>query len=181
LRIGLEYLHARYRNLPNANNVTLVGGVNTAVIADWSGRRPVRAPDFSGTVGADYAWMLGRSQLVLTGTLSFSSRFAPTNASFQCDRVSHDGQGNDIAFVLGTAGYCARGQNRRRGRFEENGYAMLNLQLAWTDPTRRYSVTVYGNNVTDTRFKYLSRGLYYGTDNYYSAPWSVGVRLAVSI
>ena len=44
LRLGFEWLHARYTDLPNASNTTIVNGINTSVIADWSGRRLVRAP-----------------------------------------------------------------------------------------------------------------------------------------
>jgi iron complex outermembrane receptor protein len=182
LRLGLEWLHARYTDLPNASNTTIVNGINTSVIADWSGRRLVRAPDFSGSLSADYTMPLLDGDLVLSGTLSFSSRYAPTNASFQCNRVSRDANGQDIPYVDGSLGYCSRSVgHKRRGRFEENGYVLLNGQLAWTDPSRRYTLAVFGHNITGTRYKYLSRGLFYGTDNYFTEPRTFGVRLGVKL
>ncbi|WP_174273547.1 TonB-dependent receptor [Sphingomonas bacterium] len=177
-RVGLEYLHARYTNFANATNVILgPTGTNTSVIGSWTGRRLQRAPDFSGSVGADYTARLLGGKLVTSGTVAFSTRYSPQNASYQCTRVSRNAAGADIPFVAGTQGFCAAGTDAlQKGRFEENGYVLGNVQIAWTDPSNRYTVTVFSDNVTGTRYKIISSAFAYESYDEYNEPRTIGVK-----
>jgi len=174
---GFEWLHARYTNYPNASNtIILPNGTNGTVSADWSGRQMIRAPHFSGTVSADYTMHLAGGSLVASGTVTFQSQQAPSNGSYQCDRVSHNAAGGDIPYVAGTLGYCAAGTDpKKKGRFLVPGYALVNGQLAWTDPSGHYTLAVYCNNLTDKRYKLLTRGLFYGTNYIWNKPREIGV------
>ena len=177
LRASFEYLHARYTNYDNATNVIISpANLNTSVIGSWTGRRLVRAPDFSGSFGGDYTVALFGGKLVASGTGTFSSRYAPQNASYQCSRVSHDAAGADIPFVIGTQGYCAAGTNHKQhGRFEENGYFQANAQLAWTDPSDHFTLTLFADNLTGDRYKIISSAFAYESYDSYSEPRTIGV------
>jgi iron complex outermembrane receptor protein len=179
LRAGLAYLHARYTDFGNATNV-VVGptGTNTSVIGSWTGRRLVRAPDWTGSISADYTVPLFGGELLASGTLTFSSRYAPQNASYQCTRVGHNVAGGDIPFVPGTQAFCAAGTSPLSpGRFEENGFAIVNGQIGWTDPNDHFTITLFGENITNTRYKIVTTAFAYQTYQIYSEPRTFGVRL----
>ena len=38
------------------------------------------------------------------------------------------------------------------GQLPQNHYATLGLRAEWTDPSGKYSVAVYGDNVTNTKY-----------------------------
>jgi iron complex outermembrane receptor protein len=179
VRVGFEYLHARFTDFGNATNVIVSpANLNTSVIGSWTGRRLARAPDFSGSAGFDYTLDLAGGKLVISGTGTYSSRYAPQNASYQCTRVSRNAGGADIAFVPGTQGYCAaQSDPLTPGRFEENGYFLANAQVGWTDPSKHLTLTVYGDNITDQRYKIITTGFAYHSYTMYNEPRTVGVRM----
>jgi len=186
LRGSMEYLHARYTDFANAGNVTTTTGVdttgtNTTVIGDWTGRRLLRAPDWTATVGADYTLenVFG-GKMVFSATAQYSSRYAPQNASYICPRVSHNGAGADIPFVVGTQGFCAAGSpNHINGRFEENGWAQLNAQINWTDASDHFTVGVFGNNINNVHYFLAYSQPGYGKNVVYNEPRTFGVRAGV--
>ena len=158
---GLSALHARFTDFPNGPNVILAG-INTTVTAPWTGRQLPRAPDWSGSFGADYTMDVMNGKLVLTGNGTFTSSYAPDDASYQCTPV---------------AGVCP-GSSSAPGRFVDPAYALLNLQAAWTDPNQRWTFTLYGTNVTNTRYKTESQGFLYGTIQVLNQPATGGIRVA---
>ena len=170
VRASLAYLHARYRNFDNAANVVIGPyGFNTAVVGSWSGRRIARAPDWSGSVGVDYTVDVARGSLVLTGTATVSSRYAPQDSSYQCQPT-----------LAGAVFTCPPGFDAKHapGRLEENGYALANVQASWTDPSRHWTVTLFSDNVTNTRYKLSSQGLFYATLQLLNEPRTIGGRIA---
>jgi iron complex outermembrane receptor protein len=181
LRAGIEYLHARFTDFGNATDV-IIGptGTNTSVIGSWTGRRLARAPDWSGSFGADYTLDLFGGKVVASGTATFSSRYAPQNASYQCTRVGHaPGTGADIPFVAGQQAFCDAGTNGATapGRFDESGYILANAQIAWTDASNHLTVTVFSDNLSNTRYKIIAAGLAYQTYEMYNEPRTVGFRV----
>jgi iron complex outermembrane receptor protein len=154
VRVALAYLHARYSDFDNATNsvVNPATGLNTSVIGSWSGRRIARAPDWSGSVGADYKVGLAGGELAANATATFSSRYAPVNISYQC---AYALQGGINRCVPGT-------DSSQEGRFEENGYVLVNARIGWTAPGGKITLTAYANNLTNTRFKTSTVGLFYG-------------------
>jgi iron complex outermembrane receptor protein len=195
LHANFEWLHARYTNIPEGSNTTIdtKGTATTAdytvatVFANWSGRRMVRAPDFSGSVSADYTANLFDGKLVASATASFSSRYAPTNASYQCSfhravDPNNPGPGG-IPAGQGPgerAGqlYCDKQTNhKKRGLFEENGYLVINASLMWTDPTDHWTIGAFIDNLTDNRYYFLARGTAFGNSYRITAPRSAGIRV----
>ncbi len=171
LRASAAYLHARYTHFDDAANVVIGPfGFNTTVQSSWSGRRIARAPDWTGSIGADYTADLAGGTLLLSGTATFSSRYAPQDSSFQCTPT-----------LSGTIETCPVGFDTRNapGRLEENGYALANVQAAWTDPSTRWTFTVFADNVTNTRYRLSAMGLFYSTVRLLNEPRTIGVRVAV--
>ena len=178
LRGGLSYLHARYTDFANANNLSLnaTGTANVTTTSDWTGRRIARAPDWSGSFGGDYTVALGRGHLQVSGTASFSSRYAPQNASYNC-RAFGIVNGLNTCVVPGTL-TPEKGKGRP-GRLEENGWFMVSGQIQWTDPSDRFSLAVFAENLTNERYKIISSAGAYGTYEMYNQPRSIGGRVGV--
>ncbi|MFA7601445.1 MAG: TonB-dependent receptor [Novosphingobium sp.] len=171
LRVSLAYLHARYRDFENATNTVVnpATGLNTSVVGSWSGRRIVRSPDWSGSASADYTADFAGGQLVFSLNGTFSSRYATSNASYDCDYSLQNG-----------INACNPGtDNRIQGRFEENGYVLANGQIAWTDASDRYTLTVFATNLTNTRYKTSTVGLFYGDYISFNEPRVVGGSIRV--
>jgi iron complex outermembrane receptor protein len=172
LHAGLAYTHARYNSFTNATNVTTAGGRNQSVFGDWSNRRIARAPDWSGNVGAEYSMRSPVGTFVLSANAAFSSKYAPQNSSYQCDVV-----------VIGGASFCdPAGPNGSSGpgKFEENGWTVVNTQIAWSDPSDRLTLALFAENVTNERYKIISAGSAYGSYEMYNQPRSIGGRIAYS-
>jgi iron complex outermembrane receptor protein len=194
LRGSMEYLHARYTNYHNAGNLTTdscadvapptpggcsdTNGGNKTVIGDWTGRRLLRAPDWTATVGADYTLEnVFAGKLVLSATAQYSSRYAPQNASYLC--TYHAGAPSPTNNEVAGQFYCDAGQNGRKGRFEENGWAQLNAQINWTDASEHFTIGVFGNNINNVHYLMVSSQPGYGKNVLYNEPRTFGIRGAV--
>ena len=53
-------------------------------------------------------------------------------------------------------------------QFPQKGYEILSLRAQWTDPSDHYQIAVYGDNITNNRYK---TGVQYG-NNGIGANWS---------
>lgn len=178
LRGGLSYLHARYTNFGNANDISLnaTGTANVTVTTDWTGRRIARAPDWSGSFGGDYTLEVAGGHLQVSGTASFSSRYAPQNASFNCSAI---GVVNGLNTCVLPGTLTPDTGKGKPGRLEENGWVMVSGQIQWTDPSDRYSIAIFAENLTNERYKIISSAGAYGTYEMYNQPRSIGGRVGV--
>ena len=63
-------------------------------------------------------------------------------------------------------------------QFKQDAYTTLSLRAQWVDPSERYTVAVFGDNVTDER--YQTQVLYntLGIGSVWSAPATWGVSVA---
>jgi iron complex outermembrane receptor protein len=228
LRGSMEYLHARYTKYHNAGNSTTtscadgagttdalgntvtapsiasacsdsVGG-NTTVIGDWTGRRLLRAPDWTATIGADYTieGVFG-GKLVTSLTAQYSSRYAPQKADYLCtyytaiNPTTHTANGQPISGsnpgrpipinqrASDTPGqkYCDSGQNKGNGRYEEKGWAQLNAQINWTDASEHFTIGLFGNNINNVHYLLAYSTPGYGKNVLYNEPRTFGVRAGV--
>lgn len=203
LRAGASLLKARYTDYDSASNATTTSGAdpttppslnttgngstgqNLSVIGSWTDRQLIRAPKLTFSVAADYTIDLFGGKLVNSVTVSYSSRFAPQNASYYCSYYTAVAPSappssrpvNQRPSDVAGQRYCDPGFNKDRGRFEEDGYVVVNGQIVWTDPSDRYSIAVFGNNITNTHYKIVSSQQFYGTYEMYNEPRTFGVRL----
>jgi iron complex outermembrane receptor protein len=138
---------------------------------DLTDKQMARSPDFSGFVGIDYLIPQGDGGFRFSANVKYTTSYVVTNPSiwggenlnsFQCKRgtltgatcagiavVGPDYMPNNLASLAGTP-YADRA-NQQRAR--QSGYALVNASITWTDPTDHYYVRVWGNNLTDQKYR----------------------------
>ena len=115
------------------------------------------APSLSATFQTDYAWGVlgGRAQVAVNA--SYTSSYVVSNPS-----------------LFGPlAGALANVQRYRQG-----AYAIVNAQASWTDPSDHYTLAVYVNNLTNTRYQLVTSGGSFGDYRQYNQPVSAGGRIS---
>lgn len=65
------------------------------------------------------------------------------------------------------------------GQFYQKAYETLGLRAEWTDPSDHYTLAVFGDNVTDSRYRTQVLPGNFGIGNFWSAPATVGVSARV--
>lgn len=60
---------------------------------------------------------------------------------------------------------------------EEGSYTTLGLRTAWTNPSNRYTVAVYGDNLTDEAYRVQANETFSGMSTIWAPPRTVGVSL----
>jgi iron complex outermembrane receptor protein len=166
---------------------TDAGGGNTTVIGNWTGRRLLRAPDWSATIGADYTLenVFG-GKLVTSLTAQYSSRYAPQKADYLCTYYKAVDLNTTPANLVpinqregDTPGqnYCDPGKGK--GRYEEKGWAQLNAQINWTDASEHFTIGLFGNNINNVHYLLAYSTPGYGKNVLYNEPRTFGVRAGV--
>ncbi len=154
LTAAVNYNHGRFQSFTNAP-ATLkdpVTGFNILnQTQDWSGTRLLRAPDWTGTLSADYGIPLSSGQINLRGNL-----YGTTSYTTQTNSLRPDGS----------------------YRYEQKGYVLANGEIAWTSGDGRYSIALYGRNLTDRKIVGENRGTAFGDIRTYEEPRTFGVRLS---
>jgi iron complex outermembrane recepter protein len=64
-------------------------------------------------------------------------------------------------------------------QFFQNGYATLSLRGQWTDPSERYSIAIFGDNVSDKRYLTSVQYTGFGIGANWSKPATYGVEFGV--
>jgi iron complex outermembrane receptor protein len=59
----------------------------------------------------------------------------------------------------------------------QDGYELLSLRAEWTDPSERYSVAVFGDNVTDSEYRTIVSPAQFAFTSVWGTPATVGVSL----
>ena len=62
-------------------------------------------------------------------------------------------------------------------QFPQNGYATLSLRGEWTDPSDRFTIAVYGDNVTNSRYLTQVQNSSFGHGANWSKPATFGIEL----
>ena len=66
-------------------------------------------------------------------------------------------------------------------QFRQDGYEVLSLRAEWTDPSDRYSIALWGENVTDSRYQTQVQFNQPGIGANWSKPVTYGVELGVKL
>ncbi|HEX7853394.1 MAG TPA: TonB-dependent receptor [Sphingobium sp.] len=164
LRAGVAYVHARYKDFVDANGnpvafgtgVTASGLNNTTQRQDWSNQQMARAPTWTFNAGLDYTVDAAGGRLTGTANASYTSSYVVTNPSL----------------------YGVNDPTRaNQQRYRQGAYGLLNVALSWTDPSERYTIGAYADNVTNTRYALVYSGSGLGDYKQYMDPVTYGVRL----
>jgi iron complex outermembrane receptor protein len=192
---GVEYLHARYKDYADAtsfdvrvaaNGDLFIANNTAANPQDWSDLQMIRSPTFSGNVGATYDAPLFGGSLLLATNFNFTTKYAPRDDStlrYVCTgpgvpAVGTAYAGGSVAAACLVAGQTINDTGKRR--FLQDGYVLGNVSADWTDGSGRYTVGVFVNNVTNTRYKiFYSAATTIGDVAVYNEPRQFGVRAGV--
>jgi len=162
LRASLNYSHARYRKYLGAVvSIPAANGLNSSICSgapctqDWSGRRMLRAPDWSANMGGDYTLPVGEASVILSGNVAYQSFSIPTKSDFA---------------LGGGSGY----------RYGQPGYAIANFQAAWRSPDTRWTATAYVNNAFNKRYFIVNTGTSLSDYHVYGEPRMYGAKLEYS-
>lgn len=163
VRVGLAYLHARYKNFTNATGNGLNTTTNLNVpgqIQDWSNQQMARSPTFSGNVSLDYTIPdIAGGSLQLSTNANYTDSFVLSNPSLYGP----------------LAGSLARKQ-----RYRQSAYTVVNAQVSWTDAAEAYKLTLFVNNLTDKRYRMTYNGANLGDYSSWAQPLTYGVRAGYS-
>jgi iron complex outermembrane receptor protein len=157
---GVALIHARYTDFKTATGTgfNAATGLNAGnQLQNWSDHQMARAPSVSATLQVDYGFDLAGGRMVLAANGSYTSSYVVSNPA-----------------LYGPLAGAALADEQR---YRQSRYAIANVQAAWTDPGQHYTLTVFVNNVTNTRYKLVSSGGAFGDYRQYNQPRSAGVRV----
>jgi len=124
------YLDAKYRDYPTAGLFT-----------------PVFVPDTDGDGRPDFSGFATSATQARGNQLQRAPKFSGTVSA----RYSTELAGGELvtsANLYHTSRFFFDAAND----FAENGYQVLSARVQWTDPSERYTLAVFGDNITDARY-----------------------------
>ena len=195
VRAGATWLHARYGDgfifsgsgvNPNAagfntNSDPLKVYQNKTLEQDLSGKQMSRAPNFAAFFGFDYLIPQGDGGLRLAANVKYTDSYVVTNPSIWGGWVSNPTDplynaakvGQNDALLAGTPFADRAGKQRaRQGR-----YALLNASVTWTDPSDTFYARLWGNNLTNIKYRTHYNPLSTGTYAPIAEPMTYGITL----
>jgi iron complex outermembrane recepter protein len=154
LNVGAAWTHARYKRFVNAPIYTRCPGVGGCGGGTSFFVAPVTLTDVTMQRTPSFTGNLGASYTadVGGGKLVLSGNLYYTSK-----------------FFFGPSGI----------QFPQSGYEIVSLRAQWADPSETYSVALWGDNVTNSR--YLTQVQYnnFGIGSTWSQPTSYGIELGV--
>ncbi|HMP55880.1 MAG TPA: TonB-dependent receptor, partial [Novosphingobium sp.] len=182
LRSGLTYLHARYGKgfyftgagvnpasaAFNTNSDPLKVFQNITVSQNLSGLQMSRAPDWTAFAGFDYTIPQGDGGFRLSANAKYTSSYVVTNPSvwggdrtYNTRVLTNPNAVPDNTELLAGTPHVGRASKQRA---RQSGYVLINASVTWTDPSDSYFVRLWGNNLTNEKFRThynpLSAGTY---------------------
>jgi iron complex outermembrane recepter protein len=152
--VGAAYTHAVYGRYPDATFYSQC--LNAAACGAGYGLFAVQSGDASGN-------QMQRAP-TLTGNLGARYQFDLFNGEFA---------------VSGNAYHTSTVEFQASNQFKQDAYTTLTLRAEWTDPTKRYTVAVYGDNVTDKRYITEVQTGNFGIGYVWNAPAMFGVQAKI--
>jgi iron complex outermembrane receptor protein len=168
VRAGAAWLHGRYKDFHNATNISLNPATSTngsQILFDWAGLQMARAPKFAANIGADYEFqdVIQGGTLLVAANASYTDSYPLSNPS-----------------VYGTLPGMSPEFSREQ-RFLGSAHTLLNANATWTDGSGHYKVTVFGNNLTNVKYRITYNGsTATGDYNSWGEPRTYGVRVGYS-
>jgi len=152
LSVGLAYNNARYRNFPNSQ--IFVQCLDPAACGPAFGLFPIATSDSSG--------------FRMPNAPEFTASLAPSYS-----RELGGGQMRLSANLYYSSSFFFDTSEQ----FEQNAYATVDLRAEWTDPSERYTLAIYGTNVTGQRYLLQVPANTFAIGALWSAPASYGAMI----
>ncbi|MBM3595710.1 MAG: TonB-dependent receptor [Alphaproteobacteria bacterium] len=166
-RAGGTWLHARYgdgfifdglgvnsaASGTNTNSDPLKVFLNASRRQDLSGKQMSRAPDFAAYAGFDYLIPMGDGGLRFAANLKYTDDYVVSNPSVYGGWTVTAANAGQV-FPNSTS-FAGTGLESRAGeqRFVQKAYTLINGSVTWTDPSDTYYIRLWGNNLTDKRYR----------------------------
>jgi len=156
LNIGAAYTHARYGRY--TNSASYVQCLNRTTCGASYGVFAVVPVDASGNQmqrAPDFTGNLGArySTKLANGELALSGNF------YDSDRVYFDSS----------------------NEFRQSAYQLLNLRAEWTDPSARYTVALFSDNITNTHYQIEVPPSNFGVRSIWGYPRTYGLSIRVHL
>jgi iron complex outermembrane receptor protein len=160
LNAGGTWIHARYRSFPNAPfygycDPAAASFTSPTFCASGPGSIVETTTNASGDHmqrSPDYTGNVGASYRIPT----------PQNGKFT---------------LSGNLYYTSSFYFDPEQQFKQGGYALLSLRAQWADPSNRFTVAVFGDNVTDKRYQTQVLFNTIGIGSVWNSPATFGVQL----
>jgi len=161
---GGAWTHARYKSFPNAPYYTWCDPAAPAGTALWC------VPQALGGFGPG---AIVQSSIDASGfKMQRSPEFTGNlGASYRLPLA--DGR----LTLSGNLYYTSSFYFDPEQQFKQNGYALLSLRAEWSDPSDRFTLAVFGDNVTDKRYQTQVLFTTTGTGSVWNSPATYGVSL----
>ncbi len=163
---GLSWTHARYKSFTNAPYYSYCDpAVSDSANALWCA-----PPELGGA---------GPGALVQTSTdaSGYKMQRAPEfTGNIGMSYRAELGESGSLT-VSGNLYYTSGFYFDPEEQFYQKGYEVLSLRAEWTDPTDRYSVAVFGDNLTDKRYQTQVLFNTLGTGAVWNSPLTFGIEL----
>jgi iron complex outermembrane receptor protein len=161
---GAAWTHARYKSFKNAPFYTYCDPTAAAGTALWC-----VPPELGGSgPGAIVQTTTDASGFHMQRAPEFSGNIG---ASYGLDL------GGGKLVLSGNLYYTSSFYFDPEQQFRQGGYETLSLRAEWTDPSERYSVALFGDNVTGKRYQTQVLFTTLGTGAVWNAPVTYGVSL----
>jgi iron complex outermembrane receptor protein len=170
INAGAAWTHARYKTFGK----TLAGGVVQG--APIYARCPAPAtPKYAAACAATDTFYVNTDTILKNGTMQRTPEFTGNiGALYKTDLA-----GGELAlsangfysssFFFGPAG----------NQFKQKGYEIVSLRAQWTDPSDTYTVALWGDNVTNSRYKTQVQSTSFGIGSNWSKPVTFGAEFGV--
>jgi iron complex outermembrane recepter protein len=151
---ALERLHAKFTSFTGAPlTVRQANGRNATISGDLSDQELFLAPDFTASVGGQYALPSPVGTFVLASSYQYNDGF--------------NWQGT--AYADGTP----------NGRIRQHAYSLLNASLQWTSNDERWDIRLWGKNITSTEYRAFTQTNANGDTYSPGPPATYGVTLGM--
>ena len=168
---GAAYTHARYSTFGGVVNGTLVGAPIYATCAG--------APaQYAGSCG-NFAYAYVNTSTVLHDV---TMQHVPEWTASLGPRFTTGRLASGEYSLSATAYYSSKFYFSPSGtQFEQPGYATVGVRTEWKDPTQRYWVAFYGENLTNERYRTQVQYNAYGMGASWSAPATWGIQVGAKL
>jgi iron complex outermembrane receptor protein len=165
INLGAAYTHARYTSFKNAPYYTYC---NPAV------------PAFSGQSFDCGAIGPGSLTQVTTDASGYHMQRSP-DFTANLGASYHTPLARGDLTLSGNLYYTSKFYFDPSQQFAQNSYTVLGLRAQWADPSDHYTVALYGDNVTDKRYRTQVLFNTLGIGNTWSAPATWGLEVGVRL
>jgi iron complex outermembrane recepter protein len=93
-------------------------------------------------------------------------------------RYAFDVGGGTLA-LAGNLYYTSKFYFDSSNVYSQKAYTLLGLRAEWTNPTERYTLALYGENVTDTEYRTVLQNTNFGIGNVWGPPAMYGAQVRV--